>query len=98
LHDRSTKFFNTFSDVREIHHTFFSCHFLHAGELGSDFSPDMKIQELKKKEIHQLTQLLREAKFSAPDPACLSPAGEYNLRLGIMKELQPDLVATASIP
>ncbi len=58
----------------------------------------MKIQELKKKEIHQLTQLLREAKFSAPDPACLSPAGEYNLRLGIMKELQPDLVATASIP
>lgn len=25
---------------------------------------------------------------------CLSPAGEYNLRLGIMKELNPDLVAT----
>ena len=25
---------------------------------------------------------------------CLSPAGEYNLRLGIMKELQPDMVAT----
>lgn len=25
---------------------------------------------------------------------CLSPAGEYNLRLGIIKELQPDLVAT----
>ena len=25
---------------------------------------------------------------------CLSPAGEYNLRLGIMKELKPDMVAT----
>lgn len=25
---------------------------------------------------------------------CLSPAGEYNLRLGIMKELRPDMVAT----
>lgn len=25
---------------------------------------------------------------------CLSPAGEYNLRLGIIKELQPDMVAT----
>ena len=25
---------------------------------------------------------------------CLSPAGEYNLRLGIVKELHPDLVAT----
>lgn len=27
---------------------------------------------------------------------CLSPAGEYNLRLGIVKELQPDMVATYS--
>ena len=27
---------------------------------------------------------------------CLSPAGEYNLRLGIIKELHPDMVATYS--
>ncbi|KAF9597877.1 hypothetical protein IFM89_021962 [Coptis chinensis] len=27
---------------------------------------------------------------------CLSPAGEYNLRLGIVKELHPDMVATYS--
>lgn len=27
---------------------------------------------------------------------CLSPAGEYNLRLGIIKELNPDMVATYS--
>jgi len=25
---------------------------------------------------------------------CLSPLGEYNLRLGVMKEIQPDMVAT----
>jgi hypothetical protein len=27
---------------------------------------------------------------------CLSPAGEYNLRLGIIKELHPDMFATYS--
>ncbi len=36
-------------------------------------------------QIHQLTTLLHEAKFKAPSGDCLSPAGEYNLRLGIMK-------------
>lgn len=30
------------------------------------------------------------------DLQCLSPAGEYNLRLGIIKELHPDMVATYS--
>lgn len=25
---------------------------------------------------------------------CLSPLGEYNLRLGVLKEVQPDMVAT----
>jgi len=29
---------------------------------------------------------------------CLSPAGEYNLRLGILKELAPEYVATACQP
>lgn len=45
-------------------------------------------------QIHQLTTLLRAAKFPAPSDKCLSPAGEYNLRLGIMKELEPQVVAT----
>ena len=36
-------------------------------------------------QIHQLTTLLRAAKFPSPSDKCLSPAGEYNLRLGIMK-------------
>ncbi len=36
-------------------------------------------------QIHQIVALLRQAKFPAPSGNCLSPAGEYNLRLGIMK-------------
>ena len=37
------------------------------------------------RQIHQITALLKAAKFKAPSSDCLSPAGEYNLRLGIMK-------------
>jgi hypothetical protein len=33
----------------------------------------------------RIQQLLSSARFTSPDGACLSPAGEYNLRLGIMK-------------
>lgn len=44
----------------------------------------------------QLHQLLHSVKIPAPRGAHLSPAGEYNLRLGVMKELRPDLVATYS--
>ena len=36
--------------------------------------------------VSKLTQVLRDVQlFKAPDGTCLSPAGEYNLRLGIMK-------------
>jgi DNA topoisomerase VI B subunit len=63
-------------------------------ELGRGFAVDMDVEELQKKQIHQLTQLLKEAKFKKPSGDCLSPAGEYNLRLGIIKEISPDLVAT----
>lgn len=41
-------------------------------------------------------QLLHELKFPNPPLDCLSPAGEYNLRLGILKEIEPDLVATCA--
>lgn len=34
--------------------------------------------------------------ISCDQMQCLSPAGEYNLRLGIIKELNPDMVATYS--
>ena len=63
-------------------------------ELDTSFTPTTPPTALSKKQIHQLTHLLQEAKFDKPSSECLSPAGEYNLRLGIIKELQPDMVAT----
>ena len=63
-------------------------------ELGDDFAPSTPIQALSKQQIHRLTTLLKEAKFDRPSADCLSPAGEYNLRLGIIKELRPEMVAT----
>ena len=40
----------------------------------------------------RLTSMLKSVSiFKPPDGSCLSPAGEYNLRLGIMKELHPDV-------
>ncbi|KAK9811024.1 hypothetical protein WJX73_007287 [Symbiochloris irregularis] len=63
-------------------------------EMRAGVEADMAPQELDGKQIMRLHQLLHEAKFKDPDGAHLSPAGEYNLRLGITKELNPDLVAT----
>ena len=48
----------------------------------------------EQKQIVQISHIMRDAKFKPPEGDCLSPVGEYNLRLGIMKELHPDLVAT----
>ncbi|KAG0600568.1 hypothetical protein M758_11G044100 [Ceratodon purpureus] len=64
------------------------------GEMGPEFQPKMLVKDLTGEQIVRLHQLFRQAKFDDPSGQCLSPAGEYNLRLGIMKELSPDLVAT----
>ncbi|PKU85026.1 DNA topoisomerase 6 subunit B [Dendrobium catenatum] len=64
------------------------------GEMGPDFSPKMFVKSLTSQQIVRIHQLFRQAKFDDPSGDCLSPAGEYNLRLGIIKELQPDMVAT----
>ncbi|KAJ4755073.1 DNA topoisomerase 6 subunit B [Rhynchospora pubera] len=64
------------------------------GEMGPDFSPKLTVKSLTAQQIVRIQQLFRQAKFDDPSGDCLSPAGEYNLRLGIIKELQPDLVAT----
>lgn len=64
------------------------------GEMGPEFQPKMLVKSLSDEQIVRLHQLFRQAKFDDPSGQCLSPAGEYNLRLGIMKELNPDLVAT----
>ncbi|CAM6127753.1 unnamed protein product [Calypogeia fissa] len=63
-------------------------------ELGPEFSPKMSVKSLTPQQILSIQQLFRQAKFEDPSGDCLSPAGEYNLRLGIMKELHPDMVAT----
>eukprot|EP01138_Halocafeteria_seosinensis_P000049 gb/GECG01000050.1/.p1 GENE.gb/GECG01000050.1/~~gb/GECG01000050.1/.p1 ORF type:complete len:865 (+),score=155.82 gb/GECG01000050.1/:1-2595(+) len=67
-------------------------------ELGAGFAPSKPAKSLTQNQIHQLTTLLTAAKFPAPDGSCLSPAGEYNLRLGILKELRPELLATYASP
>ncbi|KAL3519195.1 hypothetical protein ACH5RR_021784 [Cinchona calisaya] len=66
------------------------------GEMGSDFSHKMLVKSLTSQQIVRIHQLFRQAKFDDPSGDCLSPAGEYNLRLGIIKELHPDMVATYS--
>ncbi|KAK9809996.1 hypothetical protein WJX72_003097 [[Myrmecia] bisecta] len=63
-------------------------------EMRIDADPSMAPQDLTEKQIVRMHQLLHEAKFKDPDGSHLSPAGEYNLRLGITKELHPDMVAT----
>ncbi|XP_016556221.2 DNA topoisomerase 6 subunit B isoform X4 [Capsicum annuum] len=66
------------------------------GEMGPDFSPKMSVKSLTPQQIVRIHQLFRQAKFDDPNGDILSPAGEYNLRLGIIKELHPDMVATFS--
>lgn len=61
-------------------------------ELGSGSFMDPS--DLEEHDILRLHQLLHEVRFPDPDGQHLSPAGEYNLRLGVMKELRPDMVAT----
>lgn len=63
-------------------------------ELRSGVDEDTDPQDLSPQQVARLHQLLQEARFRDPDGAHLSPAGEYNLRLGILKEIQPDMVAT----
>lgn len=67
-------------------------------ELGPGFAPTTPVSTLDAKAVHQVTRLLAQAQIPPPSGDCLSPAGEYNLRLGIMKELRPDLVATTCSP
>ncbi|EOY32515.1 hypothetical protein QUC31_019381 [Theobroma cacao] len=66
------------------------------GEMGPEFSPKLAVKSLTDQQIVRIHQLFRQAKFDDPSGDCLSPAGEYNLRLGIIKELHPDMVATYS--
>lgn len=64
------------------------------GEMRSGVDHLTHPKELNDKQVVRLHQLLHEARFDDPKGDHLSPAGEYNLRLGVMKELRPDLIAT----
>lgn len=63
-------------------------------ELQTKLSADSSPQSLSAADATKLHNLLRSAKFPNPDGVHLSSAGEYNLRLGVIKELHPDLIAT----
>jgi DNA topoisomerase VI B subunit len=67
-------------------------------ELGYGFDTDMHPSEISDKQATRMQQLLADARFDDPDGSCLSPAGEYNLRLGIMKELGPEWIASFCAP
>ena len=54
--------------------------------------------ELNPDHVHALVRTMHQSAFPPPDGSCLSPAGEYNLRLGILKELAPEFLATHAAP
>lgn len=65
---------------------------------GDGLTGSTKLDAMTPKHVHDLRVAMDAAEFPAPRGDCLSPAGEYNLRLGVLKELRPDMVATASSP
>uniref|UniRef100_A0A7S0X7J7 DNA topoisomerase VI subunit B transducer domain-containing protein n=1 Tax=Mantoniella antarctica TaxID=81844 RepID=A0A7S0X7J7_9CHLO len=81
-----------------LHKEFTSINREHAGrlvaELGKGFDAGMAPRDVSETQGTRIQQLLSYARFAPPDGGCLSPAGEYNLRLGIMKELAPDWIAS----
>ena len=49
--------------------------------------------------LRRLARLFRDVNcFAPPDASGLAPVGEYNLRLGVEKEVRPTYVATACSP
>jgi DNA topoisomerase VI B subunit len=62
------------------------------------YDSKIKVKDIVNDEnqVHDLTKLLTEARFPDPDGKCLSPAGVYNLKLGILKEFFPDAYAAAA--
>lgn len=56
---------------------------------------DAALEDLTSSHIAALCQVLRDdTSIKPPLSSCLSPAGEYNMRLGVLKELKPKLVST----
>eukprot|EP00730_Choanoeca_flexa_P016954 TRINITY_DN8101_c0_g1_i1.p1 TRINITY_DN8101_c0_g1~~TRINITY_DN8101_c0_g1_i1.p1 ORF type:complete len:734 (+),score=202.30 TRINITY_DN8101_c0_g1_i1:118-2319(+) len=68
--------------------------------LGHKFDGDELVSELSKQQIQHLVGYLTAParNWRAPPKDSLSPAGTYNMYLGIMKELKPDMIATYNEP
>ena len=64
---------------------------------SADFTESMSPKSITPSQISRLVQVLKAVQeFAPPDGSCLSPAGEYNLSLGITNLLSPEYIATAS--
>lgn len=65
---------------------------------GRDFAPDIPVSSLTQKHWMHLQKMLRQRDWPEPDGECLSPAGGYNMYLGILKEFNPEIVVTHTEP
>ena len=61
---------------------------------GPGFEEDMDPTALDVSKIRKMVDKIQQEEFDKPSGSELSPAGEYNLHLGIMKEMRPDMIAT----
>eukprot|EP00050_Salpingoeca_kvevrii_P021507 m.111660 g.111660 ORF g.111660 m.111660 type:complete len:706 (-) comp9377_c0_seq7:1526-3643(-) len=66
--------------------------------LGNKFDPDMSVEEIDKPRMKHLVHKLNDGDWPNPSGEALSPAGAYNMYLGVMKELNPDMIATHEEP
>jgi DNA topoisomerase-6 subunit B len=55
---------------------------------------ETSLTEIDDRDLTAMNQKFHELKFPKPDGKCLSPAGEYNLMLGIQKQMAPEFIAT----
>eukprot|EP00039_Didymoeca_costata_P027517 m.18536 g.18536 ORF g.18536 m.18536 type:complete len:662 (+) comp6348_c0_seq1:168-2153(+) len=62
--------------------------------LGKKFQSEQSIETIDKKMWMHLQSILKKEDWPAPDGSVLSPAGGYNMYLGIVKEFRPDIVVT----
>jgi DNA topoisomerase VI subunit B len=58
--------------------------------------PTVPIEALTREDVAHMTGLFHKLDVKAPDGGALSPIGEYNLRLGVEKEISPLLLSTAA--
>ena len=65
-------------------------------DLGPPFSPEMDVHTIDTSKVRKMVDKIHGMEFDPPSGKVLSPAGEYNLHLGVMKEMRPDMIATST--